>query len=78
MDFDKWTPEKREIENLDSCYMNFEEMNPQSFGGPQSLPVRREAERPTTYRSGMHLRKKNTLERGCREAVQKQERECAT
>jgi len=24
MDFDKWMPQKREIENLDSCYMNFE------------------------------------------------------
>ncbi len=38
MDFDKWMPEKREIENLDSCYMNFEEMNPQFSADPSLCP----------------------------------------
>src|ERR1700730_12415266 len=36
IDFDKWRQEKREIENLDSCYTNFEETNPRFFGGQQS------------------------------------------
>jgi hypothetical protein len=39
MDFDKWTPEKREIENLDSCYMNFKENKPH-FGVGDLLRTR--------------------------------------
>jgi hypothetical protein len=40
MDFDKWRREKREIENLDSCYLNFEERIRSFSAGrsPSGLP----------------------------------------
>jgi hypothetical protein len=40
MDFDKRRPAKREIENLDSCYLNFEPEEPKEFGaGTKEHPV---------------------------------------
>jgi hypothetical protein len=42
MDFDKWLREKREIENLDSCYLNFEPEKVSWYGARmQENPVER-------------------------------------